>query len=584
MTRRRLGNKPLEADVERARVWFTAAGTGAGPAPNDAQYLTLATNADLVNERVFTVGDGLDEVDAGGGSTYTVSVDVTDFIDTDYGLTEDSNNIRLNIGDGLAFDTGALVVDLVDAWSGLEFDSGELRVDADAEFTWTATHTHEAAIHFVTGMGITHADSADGNLLVLSGGAYVPGSATIGDVSDLAYAAPGLTLGTSNVEGAAETVLRTDATILVFDATVPNTIEPDDAAATGVATVAARRDHEHGIVCEAPSANLSVSTSNAEGSSTSFARADHAHGITTSSNPGGAASILATSAAGLLQLTRLDVAQYVGHIGDADTYLNFQVDRLTVRAGGTDMIDVVEAGTDYVNFGGGLVFVNETANTKMTQGLTINQGGNDNEAVALKSSDVAHGITDWTETDTYATMAKINANSGGLHLIGYKDGDDVAYQVALALTGRLGLAADTTKSTSALGVVQIAAQIKSGTGVANVGADGNLMVIANGTTARFIFDAEGSAHADVEWTTFQHHDDRVMLADLEKALSHQEEPEFADFSRYDRRVLEELGLIHCDEKARAMLNVTRLSMLLVGALRQAHERVDVLDTRLEMIR
>jgi len=62
-----------------------------------------------------------------------------------------------------------------------------------------------------------------------------------------------------------------------FDATVPNTIEPDDAAAAGSATVAAKRDHEHAIVCAAsasPSVSLSAS---AEGSGTSFARADHAH-------------------------------------------------------------------------------------------------------------------------------------------------------------------------------------------------------------------------------------------------------------------------------------------------------------------
>ena len=37
-----------------------------------------------------SVGDGLDIV------TDAVAVDVTDFIDTSYGLTESSNNIRIN--------------------------------------------------------------------------------------------------------------------------------------------------------------------------------------------------------------------------------------------------------------------------------------------------------------------------------------------------------------------------------------------------------------------------------------------------------------------------------------------------------
>jgi len=71
--------------------------------------------------------------------------------------------------------------------------------------------------------------------------------------------------------------------------------------------VAARRDHEHAIVCAAPGANLSVSTTNAEGSATSFARSDHGHAITSSSNPGGAAAILASAADGGLQLLRLGI-------------------------------------------------------------------------------------------------------------------------------------------------------------------------------------------------------------------------------------------------------------------------------------
>jgi len=367
---RTFGGRTLEDDAARARTWMTAAGTGAGPAPNNAQYLVLVVSADLTDERVFTAGDGLDGTDGGAGGTYTLDVDVTDFIDTAYGLTEDTNNIRINAGDGLAFDTGALVVDLVAAWSGLEFSGGDLRVDEDAAFTWTVKHTFTATpaieidvasgdpvIVFDTGgadlfvLGVDETDlkfkidsggtladisdlelSSAGNLEIggdfklrsgkgliyatsvaagkvplANGTRYVPGDVTVSIITDLAYAAPGLTLGTSNVEGAAETVIRTDATVLVFDATVPNTIQCDDAAAAGAAGVAARRDHEHGIVCAAPGTNLSVSTSNAEGSSTSFARADHAHGITTSSNPGAAAAILATAADGGVQLLRLGI-------------------------------------------------------------------------------------------------------------------------------------------------------------------------------------------------------------------------------------------------------------------------------------
>lgn len=57
------------------------------------------------------------------------------------------------------------------------------------------------------------------------------------------YAAPALTLSTANAEGAAESVIRSDATILTFDATNPANISTT--AATGSAAVAARRDHVH---------------------------------------------------------------------------------------------------------------------------------------------------------------------------------------------------------------------------------------------------------------------------------------------------------------------------------------------------
>jgi len=88
-----LGRKTLEADVGPIRTWMGTAG-GSGPAPLDAQYVVLAVDADLTQERVLTAGDGVDLADTGAGGTVTVSVDVTDIIGI--GLSEDiSNNLVL---------------------------------------------------------------------------------------------------------------------------------------------------------------------------------------------------------------------------------------------------------------------------------------------------------------------------------------------------------------------------------------------------------------------------------------------------------------------------------------------------------
>jgi hypothetical protein len=48
-------------------------GGGGGGAPTSAQYVTLATDATLSNERVLTAGENVTLTDAGAGSTVTVT-------------------------------------------------------------------------------------------------------------------------------------------------------------------------------------------------------------------------------------------------------------------------------------------------------------------------------------------------------------------------------------------------------------------------------------------------------------------------------------------------------------------------------
>ncbi len=58
---------------------------------------------------------------------------------------------------------------------------------------------------------------------------------------------PAVVLSTAAAAGVATTFLRDDDTIIAFDVTVPVTQAFSDAAATGSAAVAARRDHKHGM-------------------------------------------------------------------------------------------------------------------------------------------------------------------------------------------------------------------------------------------------------------------------------------------------------------------------------------------------
>ncbi len=94
------------------------------------------------------------------------------------------------------------------------------------------------------------------------------------------FATPGLTLGTANAAGVATSVIRSDATLLAFDATVPAAV---GTAAVGAATVAARRDHVHPTGAGTPT-NSTMGDAAAVGTGPASAMTDHKHGRVTATN------------------------------------------------------------------------------------------------------------------------------------------------------------------------------------------------------------------------------------------------------------------------------------------------------------
>ena len=154
----------------------------------------------------------------------------------------------------------------------------------------------------------------------------------------------------------------------------------------------------------------------------------------------------------------------------------------------------------------GAVFIGDNANGFMTTGLTINQGAADNEILALKSSDVSHNTqhaTNGAEADTFGQFKK-REGPGGLLVAGFLGGS-ASNNIGVTIRSVTEDEPSTNKSTSAYGSIQLHSNIDDGGGTGNVsaiGADGNLVSIDNAGTVRFIFDAEGSGHADVEWTTY----------------------------------------------------------------------------------
>jgi len=181
--------------------------------------------------------------------------------------------------------------------------------------------------------------------------------------------------------------------------------------------------------------------------------------------------------------------------------------------GGTFTYDIVlqngetidNATNGLVKFGAGNVYFNDilfigdsnVANTKMTTGITIDQGASDNEILAFKSSDVAHGMTSTFETDTYGAFGKTEGNGGGLTIYGLTDTHATA-QMPLAFSAYSFNNLNAVKTTAALAAISVTAFEISGTGITNVVANGNVFAvrarIGGATSTLFIVDANGDAH------------------------------------------------------------------------------------------
>lgn len=142
------------------------------------------------------------------------------------------------------------------------------------------------------------------------------------------------------------------------------------------------------------------------------------------------------------------------------------------------------------------LYVNETANGSMTLGATFNQGANDDEILAFKSSDIAHAYTTGGETDTYASMKKANATIGGLKVTSIAED---AAEDTVTIVDSIGGTAMTTKSTSGVGLVNVlVAEHDGSNALANITADGNVFSVqahvGGGYLTRFMVDEDADAY------------------------------------------------------------------------------------------
>ncbi len=243
----------------------------------------------------------------------------------------------------------------------------------------------------------------------------------------------------------------------------------------------------------------------------------------------------------------------------------------------------------------GVIYARDTANGNMSIGLTLNQQATDNDIFSLKSTDVAHGATNVSETDTYMAMGKAEGTAGGLDMRVFSDAqgnsDSRSFMLRTMVTG-----GSTTKTTSARAPFWVYAAGISGTCDADLGSDENLMVISNRGNTRFIFDVEGTAHADVGTATFDDYCDvellRGLLGQTVDGYKENYRNRFGKDLMYNLPFYEENKLIGKDSihweqrdcgkwEQRAMINTTGLTMLHHSTIIQLADRVDARLTALE---
>ena len=197
------------------------------------------------------------------------------------------------------------------------------------------------------------------------------------------------------------------------------------------------------------------------------------------------------------------------------------------------------------------------------------------------STDVAHGMTNELPTNAYASF-KRGATSGGLRILGVRGGGS-----ADGLT-LVGVGADaTTRATLARAPVVITGSKISAASIADTGADSNILGVGVGNTAgsitmRFFLDSDGDSHQDVgtAWTTFDDHDDLALLNTLAAHVTRPDDPireQFGDWLKERREPLERMKLVTFNEDGHHFVNMSRLSMLNVGAIRQMGRQLERLE-------
>ena len=230
-------------------------------------------------------------------------------------------------------------------------------------------------------------------------------------------------------------------------------------------------------------------------------------------------------------------------------------------------------------------YVEDDANGKMSQGITINQAGNNDAIFALKSSLVDHAMTALVENDTWFQMLKYQS-TGGANIRGATEGS-IGIQLASFATS-----ANTTKTASGTAGIHLGSYITNGsTSVTSMSGNGNLVAIQSGGTTRALVDAEGDLYidngglfSDPYVQVFDEYDDALLIRALDHAKGNFGakgivKERWDDFVKYNEEDLIKHSILGDTIENGGFINVTGLQRLHNGAIWQGYTRQMELQER-----
>ena len=221
----------------------------------------------------------------------------------------------------------------------------------------------------------------------------------------------------------------------------------------------------------------------------------------------------------------------------------------------------------------GIFYVNDSANSFMQTGITINGGTSDVEILAFKSDDVAHGMTAVVETDTFCEFRKAHATEGGLRVTPYATGNEGVLFLPRVTTE------NAPRSTAGRAPTRFDAQLKSGTTVGVMAANQNLFCISASGSTKFICDTDGDIHMDAtsNINAWDEYDD-VALIEAFRVLTAKPnfKQRFADQIDANAQILHKTGVITLNADGHHFVSFKGLMGLLMDAMRQLDGEVHLL--------